>query len=277
MHPLSHNQSNTTFASNESLRDYEWFYTVEREDAEALLLTQEEDGAYLVRESKRAGKSNPYTLTIFHNGRVFHLNIRKRPDGLFALGKEKTREKTFKTVSDLVSYHTSEPILLTTRGTPAGKTLCLKMTVNKRGKACWQIRTASNGSLDTNQSLSVEECIKAAIIFLITVAVIVLNALMIVVLHSKNYSRYLRDLPKILMTSLSLTDLAVGTLVTPISFLSVVNQCWPWNQTVCAIEALLISALFHESTLSLLCIAIDRYICIVHPLRYHNLMTKKDI
>ncbi|XP_054158354.1 lymphocyte cytosolic protein 2-like [Oppia nitens] len=111
-----------SFASNESLHNYEWFLTVEREDAEALLMTQEEDGAYLVRESKRAGKSNPYTLTIFHNGRVFHLNIRKRPDSLYALGKEKSREKTFKTVADLVSYHTTEPILLTTRGTPAGKT-----------------------------------------------------------------------------------------------------------------------------------------------------------
>lgn len=56
-------------------------------------MTQDEDGAYLVRESKRAGKSNPYTLTIYHNGRVFHLNIRKRTDGLYALGKEKSREK----------------------------------------------------------------------------------------------------------------------------------------------------------------------------------------
>lgn len=82
-----------SFPSTESLRNFEWFHTVEREDAEALLMTQDEDGTYLVRESKRAGKSNPYTLTIYHNGRVFHLNIRKRLDGLYALGKEKSREK----------------------------------------------------------------------------------------------------------------------------------------------------------------------------------------
>ncbi|XP_054158355.1 histamine H2 receptor-like [Oppia nitens] len=144
-----------------------------------------------------------------------------------------------------------------------------------RGKACWQISDTTNSSLHVIQSLTVEECIKATIVLLITIAVIVLNTLMIVVLHSKNYSRYLRDLPKILMTSLSLTDLAVGILVTPISLISIVKQCWPWSPTVCAIEALLIAALFHESTLSLLCIAIDRYICIIHPLRYHTLMTKK--
>jgi hypothetical protein len=84
-----------TLIGNESLRDYSWFHNVEREDAEALLMTQDQDGAYLVRESKRAGKSNPFTLTIFHNGRVFHLNIRKRPDGLYALGKEKPREKVY--------------------------------------------------------------------------------------------------------------------------------------------------------------------------------------
>jgi hypothetical protein len=143
-----------------------------------------------------------------------------------------------------------------------------------KGRACWQIKTIANGSL-INESLSFEDCIKATLIMLITIAVILLNLLMIFVLHSKNYSRYLRDLPRILMTSLSLTDLAVGTLVTPISFISIIHQCWPWNRTVCAIEALLISALFHESTLSLVCIAIDRYICIVHPLRYHSLMTKK--
>ena len=142
-----------------------------------------------------------------------------------------------------------------------------------RGKACWQTNHSSDSSYIN--SLSIEDCIKATIIMSITIAVISLNALMILVLHSKNYSRYLRDLPRILMTSLSLTDLAVGTLVTPISFISIINQCWPWSQMVCAIEALLISALFHESTLSLLCIAIDRYICIVHPLRYHSLMTKK--
>ena len=142
-----------------------------------------------------------------------------------------------------------------------------------KGKACWQVN--HNLSESNINTLSIEDYIKATIIMFITVAVISLNGLMILVLHSKNYSRYLRDLPRILMTSLSLTDLAVGTLVTPISFISIINDCWPWSQTVCAIEALLIAALFHESTLSLLCIAIDRYICIVHPLRYHSLMTKK--
>jgi hypothetical protein len=80
---------------NEFLQDYPWFHSVEREHAEALLMTQDQDGAYLVRESKRAGKSNPFTLTVFHNGRVFHLNIRKRFDGLYALGKEKPREKVY--------------------------------------------------------------------------------------------------------------------------------------------------------------------------------------
>ena len=144
-----------------------------------------------------------------------------------------------------------------------------------RGKACWQVNHNLN---DSNiNSLSIEDYIKATVIMFITIAVISLNSLMIFVLHSKNYSRYLRDLPKILMTSLSLTDLGVGILVTPISFISIIKECWPWSQTVCAIEALLIAALFHESTLSLLCIAIDRYICIVHPLRYHSLMTKKVI
>lgn len=52
-----------------------------------------ESGSFVVRPSKRAGIDNPYSLTIFHDGKLFHLNIRHRPDNTFALGKEKKKEK----------------------------------------------------------------------------------------------------------------------------------------------------------------------------------------
>ena len=167
-----------------------------------------------------------------------------------------------------------------------------------KGRACWQIvnnvkKMNESSVYDTNiihsddyghfnglanglsDRLSIEDYIKAALLIIITIFIITLNVLMIIVLHSKHHSRYLRELPKILMTSLACTDLAVGCLVTPISFITLINKCWPWGQMFCAIQALLLSALFHESTLSLVLIAIDRYICIIHPLQYHSLMTKK--
>ncbi|XP_022255875.1 B-cell linker protein-like isoform X1 [Limulus polyphemus] len=109
---------------------YPWYHDIERDKAEKLLQKQGGDGFYLVRPSRRAGQANPYTLTILYTGRVFHLNLRERQDGLYALGKEKTREKTFSTVAELIGFHQKEPILLTTKGEPAGKT-CLNTTLSK--------------------------------------------------------------------------------------------------------------------------------------------------
>lgn len=75
------------------LEHYIWFHNLEREQATSLLTEFGIEGGYLVRTSKRAGCNNPYSLSIYHNNKCFNLNIRKRVDGLFALGKEKEKEK----------------------------------------------------------------------------------------------------------------------------------------------------------------------------------------
>ncbi|XP_054711484.1 lymphocyte cytosolic protein 2-like [Uloborus diversus] len=108
------------------LQSCPWFCEMEREDAEQVVRGLEETGSFVVRPSKRAGQDNPYSLTVLHDCRLFHLNIRRRSDDTFALGKEKKKEKTFPTVADLISYHQAEPILLTSRGEPAGKTILTK-------------------------------------------------------------------------------------------------------------------------------------------------------
>ncbi|XP_014667548.1 PREDICTED: 5-hydroxytryptamine receptor 1A-like [Priapulus caudatus] len=41
------------------------------------------------------------------------------------------------------------------------------------------------------------------------------------------------------------------------------------------IEAVLIGTLFHQSTMALMCIAVERYVCILHPLRYDAIMTHR--
>lgn len=113
------------------LENQPWFHKVEREDAEILLKSFAQSGSYLVRESKRAGQLNPYTLTIFYDNKISHLNIRQREDGQFALGKEKEKEKTFSSVEELVIYHQTEPILLRTgKGEPRGST-CLRVHPEK--------------------------------------------------------------------------------------------------------------------------------------------------
>ena len=50
------------------------------------------DGGFVVRDSKHGGADSPYTLTVHNNNKVFNINIRIRPDGMIALGKEKVEE-----------------------------------------------------------------------------------------------------------------------------------------------------------------------------------------
>lgn len=100
---------------------FPWFHPVERDVAEQLLKTLGKPGSYLVRESRRAGESNPYTLTIFNGTRMSHLNIRSRSDGTFALGTAKDNEKAFCSVDELISFHQKESILLTSKGQQTGK------------------------------------------------------------------------------------------------------------------------------------------------------------
>ncbi|XP_040079623.1 B-cell linker protein isoform X1 [Ixodes scapularis] len=104
-----------------TLEGYHWFHNVEREDVDACL-NDLGNGAYLVRVSRRGGDNNPYTLSIYYQDRLFHLNIRRRTDNTYALGTEKPLEKTFASILDLIEYHQHEPIILTSRGRPAGQT-----------------------------------------------------------------------------------------------------------------------------------------------------------
>ncbi|XP_064465905.1 lymphocyte cytosolic protein 2-like isoform X2 [Ornithodoros turicata] len=105
----------------ETLESYPWFHDIEREQVD-FYLRDREDGAYLVRVSKRGGDNNPYTLSIFYKDRIFHLNIRRRNDNTYALGTEKPMEKTFTSIPELIEYHQQEPIILTSKGRPAGQT-----------------------------------------------------------------------------------------------------------------------------------------------------------
>lgn len=75
------------------MQRYPWYHEIERQKAEEIVKDLNESGSFVVRPSKRAGADNPYSLTIFYDEKVFHLNIRYRPDYTFALGKEKKKEK----------------------------------------------------------------------------------------------------------------------------------------------------------------------------------------
>ncbi|EFN81772.1 Beta-3 adrenergic receptor, partial [Harpegnathos saltator] len=81
--------------------------------------------------------------------------------------------------------------------------------------------------------------------------------------------------PRYLLTSLASNDLAIGLLVTPFGFLPAVYGCWPYGEVVCQIQALLRGALTQQSAVILVCMAIDRYVCMLHPHRYHKHSSKR--
>lgn len=126
-------ESDHPYRKEEAIHVHPWFHEIERQEAELLIKDLGQSGAFLVRPSKRAGKENPYTLTILHDEKVFHLNIRERSDGMFALGKEKKKEKSFLYVEELISYHQTEPIILTSRGESAGQTILRKSPSKQSG------------------------------------------------------------------------------------------------------------------------------------------------
>ncbi|XP_067656333.1 SH2 domain-containing protein 6-like isoform X2 [Haliotis asinina] len=98
----------------DELEQFDWYHkNIERSAAESRLMEAGEDGMYLIRKSKRGGTEQQYTLTIYKQGRVYNLPIRKRnSDGKFALGAPKPNELDFDTVSGLVDYFKKQLIKL---------------------------------------------------------------------------------------------------------------------------------------------------------------------
>ncbi|EFN69328.1 Neuropeptide FF receptor 2 [Camponotus floridanus] len=121
------------------------------------------------------------------------------------------------------------------------------------------------------------ELIRATLILLLSLGILCANLLVICVINSRRYSKYIHAQPRYLLTSLASNDLAIGLLVTPFGFLPAVYGCWPYGEVVCQIQALLRGALTQQSAVILVCMAIDRYVCMLHPHRYHKHSSKRSL
>lgn len=73
------------------------------------LLANKQNGTFIVRPSRNASLG---ILSVVQDDRIFHLNIRKRQDGLIALGNEKSNEKCFKDLDSLINYYISNCLVL---------------------------------------------------------------------------------------------------------------------------------------------------------------------
>ncbi|XP_058117881.1 5-hydroxytryptamine receptor 1A [Anopheles coustani] len=119
------------------------------------------------------------------------------------------------------------------------------------------------------------DVIQALFIVLLTFLVISANLMVILVINSRRYALYIQPQPRYLLTSLALNDLAIGLLIIPFSALPALLHCWPYGEIFCQIQALLRGALSQQSAVILVCMAVDRYLCVLHPRIYHKRSSKK--
>ena len=117
--------------------------------------------------------------------------------------------------------------------------------------------------------------IKAAIVVLLSLGIIIGNVFSVIVFNSRAGKKIFLKKVRLTMNSLICTDLSMGLFMCPFCVYSALYHCWPFGVAVCKVEALVLSALFHESTLSLVLIALDRYFSVHHYLRYNSFMTSR--
>ncbi|XP_072176413.1 prokineticin receptor 2-like [Diadema setosum] len=79
--------------------------------------------------------------------------------------------------------------------------------------------------------------------------------------------RRMRTTTNLLIGNLALSDFIVAAVVAPFNFFYSVHQTWPFGQAMCVTVGYLKATSFYVSINSLLAIAIDRYIIIMHPLK----------
>ncbi|MCJ8740727.1 hypothetical protein PDJAM_G00062370 [Pangasius djambal] len=92
--------------------DPAWYVgQVTRGQAEGSLRRVNRDGAFLVRDSSKGSVTQPYTLMVLYQNKVFNIQIRKAQDG-FLLGTGLKSSEVFSRVSDIINQHRQMPLLL---------------------------------------------------------------------------------------------------------------------------------------------------------------------
>ena len=104
------------------LEDQVWFkQSFDRKASEAFLRSYRVDGGFVVRPSTQEGPGN-YSYSIYYQGEIRHLKIRKIYNNKYSVGEEKDNELEFDSVMDCVKYHRNEPLIL-----KAGGEVCLQV------------------------------------------------------------------------------------------------------------------------------------------------------
>ncbi|KAF7697183.1 lymphocyte cytosolic protein 2a [Silurus meridionalis] len=92
--------------------DTAWYVgRVTRGQAEGNLRRVNRDGAFLVRDSSKGSTTQPYTLMVLYQDKVFNIQIRKAQDG-YLLGTGLKSNEVFRSVGEIIRQHTQMALLL---------------------------------------------------------------------------------------------------------------------------------------------------------------------
>ncbi|KAA8586635.1 hypothetical protein FQN60_000471 [Etheostoma spectabile] len=92
--------------------DPRWYVgKVTRGQAERCLKQVKKDGTYLVRDSTRQLASQPFTLMVFYQDKVYNIQIRQQNQN-FQLGTGLKAQESFPSVSGIIGHYSQSPLLL---------------------------------------------------------------------------------------------------------------------------------------------------------------------
>ncbi|XP_078614563.1 trace amine-associated receptor 9-like [Branchiostoma floridae x Branchiostoma japonicum] len=134
------------------------------------------------------------------------------------------------------------------------------------------LATDTNGTAEDGWPTILPSELKATFVSLIDLGLVLGNVFVVVVIlrapSLRNYTGYLT-------VSLACADMLPGMLVIPFSVKPAWTGHWMYGETLCMVTTYFSSVCALASTFSLVSLAINRYILIVHAMKYQDIMGPK--
>lgn len=146
------------------------------------------------------------------------------------------------------------------------------MELNQTDKGNSDSSTTMTAQVPEESIYSSVSILRCFLLVLSTLLLLTLNPFCLLVLrHVDN----IQETTKVFLRSLSTADIGIGVFMAMPMMLSAFSDGWPLGDVLCGVQSLVLPILLYSSLLSLLQLTVDRYISIVHALRYSSIITMK--